>query len=106
MCNYYYAIVRWRDYEQDLKYTGSIRKEVTCEEAEKTGKTCLNPTEMPWQSGITSIKGPYYKCQWSTGLGFDRPTKKACLVAGLSRPMDKSIAKCGICDKRARGVRY
>src|SRR5271163_427705 len=62
MCNYYYAVVRWRDCEQDPKHTGSIRKEVTCEEAEKTGKECPNPTEMPWQSGSTSIKGPCYKC--------------------------------------------
>jgi hypothetical protein len=35
--------------------------------------------------------------QWSTGLGFDGPTKKACLVAGLSRPMDKPTAKCHLC---------
>ena len=34
--------------------------------------------------------------QWSTGLGFDGPTKKACPVLGLSRPMDKPIAKRGI----------
>ena len=62
MCRYYYAIVRWRDCEQDPKHTGSIRKEYTCEEAEKVGKTCPNPTEMPWQSGTTSIKGSCYKC--------------------------------------------
>jgi hypothetical protein len=35
--------------------------------------------------------------QWSTGLGFDGPTKKACLVAGLSRLMDKPMAKCHLC---------
>jgi hypothetical protein len=62
MCHYYYAIIRWRDCEKDPKHTGSIRKEYTCEEAEKTGKTCPNPTEMPWQSGTTSIKGQCYKC--------------------------------------------
>jgi hypothetical protein len=34
--------------------------------------------------------------RWSTDLGFDGPTQKACPVAGLSRPMDKPVAKCGI----------
>ena len=62
MCHYYYLIVRWRDCEKDPKHTGSIEKEYTCEEAEKTGNTYPNPTEMPWQSGTTSIKGPCYKC--------------------------------------------
>jgi hypothetical protein len=55
MCNYYYAVVRWRDCEQDPKHTGSIKKEITCEEVEKTGKTCPNPTEMPWQSFIAKF---------------------------------------------------
>jgi hypothetical protein len=31
--------------------------------------------------------------QWSTGLGFDGLLQKACLVVGLSRLMDKPIAK-------------
>src|SRR2546429_9879654 len=40
--------------------------------------------------------------QWSTGLGFDGPTKKACPVVGLSRPMDKPAAKCGNCRRELR----
>jgi hypothetical protein len=40
--------------------------------------------------------------QWSTGLGFDGPTKKACLVVGLSRLMDKPVAKCGSCERELR----
>jgi hypothetical protein len=31
--------------------------------------------------------------QWSTGLGFDGLLQKACPVVGLSRLMDKPIAK-------------
>ena len=37
--------------------------------------------------------------QWSTGLGFDGLLQKACLVVGLSMPVDKPIAKCGNCDR-------
>ena len=37
--------------------------------------------------------------QWPTGLGFDGLLQKACLVVGLSLPVDKPIAKCGICDR-------
>jgi hypothetical protein len=33
------------------------------------------------------------------GLGFDGPLQKACLVVGLSMPVDKPIAKCGNCDR-------
>ena len=29
--------------------------------------------------------------QWSTGLGFDGLLQKACLVVGLSRPMDNQM---------------
>src|SRR2546430_1897873 len=39
--------------------------------------------------------------QWSTGLGFDGLLQKACLVVGLSTPMDKPIAKCGNCDRES-----
>jgi hypothetical protein len=41
--------------------------------------------------------------QWSTGLGFDGLLQKACPVVGLSRLMDKPIAKCGICDRESSG---
>jgi hypothetical protein len=37
--------------------------------------------------------------QWSTGLGFDGLLQKACLVVGLSMPVDKPIVKCGNCDR-------
>jgi hypothetical protein len=40
------------------------------------------------------------------GLGFDGLLQKACLVVGLSMPMDKPIAKCRNCEERARGVKY
>jgi hypothetical protein len=41
--------------------------------------------------------------QWSTGLGFDGLLQKACLVVGLSMPMDKPIAKCRNCDRESSG---
>jgi len=43
-----------------------------------------------------------YAAQWSTGLGFDGPTKKVFPVVGLSRPMDKPAAKCGNCRRELR----
>ena len=36
------------------------------------------------------------------GLGFDGPTKKACPAVGLSRPTDKPVAKCGLCERERR----
>jgi hypothetical protein len=44
----------------------------------------------------------YQNDQWSTGLDFDRPTQKACPAVGLSRPMDKPVAKCGLCERERR----
>jgi hypothetical protein len=41
--------------------------------------------------------------QWSTGLGFDGPTKKACPVLGLSKPMGKPIAKRGNYNRESSG---
>ena len=41
--------------------------------------------------------------QWSLGLGFDGLLQKACLVVGLSTPMDKPIAKRGNCDRESSG---
>jgi hypothetical protein len=46
-----------------------------------------------------------HRKQWSTGLGFDGPTKKACPVVGLSRLMDKPVAKCGNCERERSGSR-
>jgi hypothetical protein len=36
-------------------------------------------------------------------LGFDGPTKKACPVLGLSKPMGLPIAKRGNCDRESSG---
>jgi hypothetical protein len=39
---------------------------------------------------------------WSIDQGLDGPTKKACLVVGLSKPMDEPVAKCGNCERELR----
>jgi hypothetical protein len=41
--------------------------------------------------------------QWSTGLGFYGPAKKACPAHGLSMGLDKPIAKCGNYERGSSG---